>query len=236
MYYGVPGQARRLRGFYHQFVSAGDVCFDIGAHVGNRTRALAGLGAQVVALEPQPVFARFLRWAYGWRKNITVLPFAAGAESGRLPMYLSGNAPTVSSLAGEWTARVQQEDHTFSWVRWEHQIEVEVTTLDLLIAQFGMPSFCKIDVEGFESEVLRGLSQPIEFISVEYIRSLLDATAACLKEFERLGSYEFNLTVVEETRLRLSEWVSATALMEALDGLPATATSGDVYGRLVRNG
>ena len=59
-YYGIPFRARRLQRFYAQFISPGDLCFHLGAHVGNRTRAMLRLGARVVAVEPSPVFARLL--------------------------------------------------------------------------------------------------------------------------------------------------------------------------------
>ena len=65
MYYGIPFRARRLRRFYSEFVHAGALCFDVGAHVGNRVGCWRRLGARVVAIEPQPDFVRILRWLYG---------------------------------------------------------------------------------------------------------------------------------------------------------------------------
>lgn len=53
MYYGIPFRAARLRRFYGQFVRPGDLCFDVGAHAGNRVRAWRALGARVLAIEPQ---------------------------------------------------------------------------------------------------------------------------------------------------------------------------------------
>ena len=67
VYYGIPGRQRRLRALYGQFVRPGDLVFDIGAHLGNRTRAFAALGCRVVAVEPQPHVARMLRTLVGGR-------------------------------------------------------------------------------------------------------------------------------------------------------------------------
>ena len=61
VYHAVPLRQPRLRRLYAKFAGPGDLAFDLGAHVGNRTRALAALGCRVVALEPQPDFARLLR-------------------------------------------------------------------------------------------------------------------------------------------------------------------------------
>ena len=45
LYYGVPFRQRRMRRLYAQFIKPGDLCFDVGAHVGNRLRAWDSLGA-----------------------------------------------------------------------------------------------------------------------------------------------------------------------------------------------
>ena len=45
---------------------------------------------------------------------------------------------------------------------------VPVTTLDALIERHGVPSFVKVDAEGFEEEVLQGLSRSIKALSFEF--------------------------------------------------------------------
>ena len=71
---------------------------------------------------------------------------------------------------------------------------VPVTTLDSLIALYGEPDFCKIDVEGFEKEVFKGLSRPLARLSFEFHAEFLGETFACLELLRELGLYRFNFT------------------------------------------
>src|SRR5215475_12666578 len=61
IYHAIPFRQRRLRRLYRSFVHRGDLVFDIGAHAGNHVRALHAIGCRVIAMEPQPDFARILR-------------------------------------------------------------------------------------------------------------------------------------------------------------------------------
>ena len=58
VYYGDPARDAAMDALYARFVRAGDLAFDIGAHVGDRIGSFRRLGARVVALEPQPLCAR----------------------------------------------------------------------------------------------------------------------------------------------------------------------------------
>ena len=80
----------------------------------------------------------------------------------------------------------------FEQVRWDTQVEVPVTTLDALIEVYGVPAFCKIDVEGMETDILRGLSTPIPLIAVEYLPAAMDMAREGVELIEGLGGYEFN--------------------------------------------
>ncbi|RJF87603.1 FkbM family methyltransferase [Oleomonas cavernae] len=230
IYYGRPWRQRALGRFYRGLLAPGDLAFDIGAHVGNRSRALLAAGARVVALEPNPLLFRFLKRSL--RGNgVTLLQSAVGAAMGSLELAVSSRHPTVSSLAPGWIAAVGSSDG-FRHVRWDRRIMVEVTTLDRLVATYGRPQFVKIDVEGMEAAILAGLSQPLPLIAFEYLVPAIDLAIACIARLEGLGSYRFNHVDGEGQQFARGDWVDGRAMRLALRSLPASARHGDLYARL----
>jgi FkbM family methyltransferase len=226
-YYAIPGRLRQLRRFYAPFVRPGDLCFDVGAHVGNHIWAWRQLGARVVAVEPQPHLMGWLRRLYGRSPHVHLLPIALGGQSGQQTLYVSQKYPTVATLSADWLTAVQQ-DPSFARVDWETAVTVPVTTLDELIGQYGRPTFCKIDVEGYEAHVLQGLSHPLPALSFEYIPAALDVAHECLTLLAQLGDYEFNWSVGETHRWQSPRWLSAA---DVAAQLARQKGSGDVYGR-----
>src|SRR5262245_61592772 len=155
-YYGIPLRARRLRRFYAQFVTPGSLCFDVGAHAGNRVRCWLQLGARVVAVEPQPDFVRLLRLLYGRDPRVEILAVAIGRSRGAGTLLVSERTPTVTTLSHDWVNAVRANP-SFAGVRWDGEQRVEIHTLQELVERHGVPRFVKIDVEGYEAEVLAGL-------------------------------------------------------------------------------
>ncbi|MGE0159897.1 MAG: FkbM family methyltransferase [Gemmatimonadales bacterium] len=234
--YWRPGRQRSLRRLYAPFVAEGDLVFDVGAHLGDRSVAFAALGARVVALEPQPLIARWLRRIVGRHRRVEVRAEAVGARRGTERLAVSRRTPTVSTMSTSWRASAADANPGFRAVRWERTVEVPVVTLDDLIDAYGVPSFCKIDVEGWEAEALVGLTRPVPALSVEFVAGQLHVAAACVRRLADLGPYEFNVVLGERRDLAPDGWRSADAMLAWLDLGAEGASSGDIYARLVPAG
>ncbi len=231
IYYGLPFHHRALTRIYAPFIKPGDLCFDIGAHLGDRIRAWSKLDARIIALEPQPGCMSWLRYWYGNRTGIVLIEQAVGAHIGMETFWISRLNPSMSTLSHKWLNTIQQTPR-FAGVHWEEQIPVTVTTLDALIAQYGKPAFCKIDVEGAELDVLQGLSQPLPALSFEYIPAMIDTALGCIERLGQLGRYEYNWRVSEWPRWHSSVWLSPEEMIAYLKCMPHDSDSGDVYARL----
>ncbi len=228
IYYGKPFHIRRLSRFYRTWVAPDDLCFDIGAHVGNRLRAWRRLGARVVSVEPQPLFMRWLRRCYGADPDVMLVEGAIGARPGQGTLLISRRTPTVTTLSAGWAGEVQRAA-SFQNVRWEPGAPVQVTTLDELIARFGRPAFCKIDIEGYELEALKGLSQPLRALSFEYVPATVGIALGCLDRLADLGDYRFNVSMGESLRLRCERWLPGKEMAVWLQKLGPEERSGDIY-------
>lgn len=229
IYHLIPRRQGTLRALYARFVAPGDLVFDVGAHVGSRTRAFRALGCRVVAVEPQPAVATTLRAVLGRDPEVVLVNAAVSHTVGRARFAVSERTPTVSTLADEWRA-ARRQDPAFAGVEWNKTVEVETTTLDALIAAHGLPVFVKLDIEGGEAAALAGLSQPVRTVSFEFLPRAIDAVRACGARLNTLGAYRYNWTPGETHRLASAEWMALDTL---LGGLAAEARHGDVYATLV---
>ncbi len=230
--YRRPGRQRGLRRLYRPMVQPGDLVFDVGAHLGDRSVAFAALGCRVVAFEPQPRVAAWLRRLVGRDQRITVRAEAVGRAAGTATLAISHRHPTVATLATEWTRTIPAVNRSFRNVRWDVTVEVPVVTLDALIEAYGQPSFCKIDVEGHEAEVLAGLSRPVRGLSIEFVAGALDVAIDCVRRLEVLGRYQFNAVPGERRRFEFDDWVTGDRITEWIRAGAAGIPSGDLYARL----
>jgi hypothetical protein len=118
-------------------------------------------------------------------------------------------------------------------VRWAPDRPVEILTLQALIERHGLPRFVKIDVEGFEAEVLAGLEVAVPFLSFEYLPAARATALACIDRLEQLGVYRYNYSTGESHRLEMEKWVDADEARGFIQTLAPDAPSGDVYASLI---
>lgn len=198
--------------FYGQLIAKGELCFDIGANVGQTIEALRDVGAVVVAVEPNPNCIPVLDYQFNKNPNVTIVQKAMGSTPGFADLHFSGTDSTASI----------REDWPFPN---EQTLRVEVATLDSLIAEFGRPKFIKVDVEGFELEVFKGLSQPIPLIYFEMHGREADLVTQILDRLAEVGEIiGVNAVDSENANWLIDEWVSAGQFLSRLgDPLPGRA-------------
>jgi FkbM family methyltransferase len=221
----------RFRDFYHQFTSPGALCFDVGANLGARTRAFLSLGCQVVAVEPQSSCIRALERQFGGDSRVTIVKAALGRAVGTATLHVSPDH-VLSSLS-EGFVETTTRSGRFAASRWEKNETVELRTLDSLIGEHGLPDFIKIDVEGFESEVLAGLTTPVPALCFEWTPELPENALSCIERLSDLGQYEYNLSWGESLKFSRPAWRDAESMKVVIHEFAGESLMfGDIYARL----
>lgn len=230
MYYAKPFNRRRLNRFYRQFIQPGDLVFDIGAHLGNRSQAFLDLGAWVVAAEPQPLCVQYMVERFGHLDRFELLPYAIGREEGRIDFRISRKSPTISTARDtDW----QKHINHYSRIKatWDESIAVRQHTLDQLIEWHGLPRFCKIDAEGFEWEIIQGLNQGIPALSIEFLAFDAARIICCIDKLRKLENYRLNFSPGESQRWLWKTWQDPEAVIDLLMHERLPRRFGDLYFR-----
>lgn len=217
----------RRKKFYSSFIKENDLCFDVGANLGNRVAPLLAIGAKVVAIEPQEYCYKYLQYKFG--KKIHLINKGLG-ESESLQDFHISKYNVLSSFSTDWINSVK--DGRFKGVDWTEVIKVEMTTLDNLIAEFGLPDFIKIDVEGYELNVLKGLSKPVKMISFEFtVPEQTDKAIDCIDQIEKINpDIECNFSIGESMEFVLENWISAADMRNQVISDNFTSIGfGDIY-------
>ena len=129
-------------------LKAGDVVYDVGANAGFFTlitARLVGPTGRVIAFDPAPENCESIREQMelnGYSPYSSAVQKAVGGSPGRATFSFAASGSPMGHLGGAHKG--------------ERSVEVEVTTLDATAEAHGPPTFIKLDVEGFEGEVLAG--------------------------------------------------------------------------------
>lgn len=141
--------------FVLHFLREDDLFIDIGANIGSYTVLGASeIGAETISIEPVPQTFKTLKANIALNNvenNTKALNIGLGSKKGRLKFTSSLDA--INHVATE------QETDT---------IDVQVETFDDIIS-IAKPTLIKIDVEGFETEVLKGMEKALMNLNLKGI-------------------------------------------------------------------
>ncbi len=219
----------KRKNFYLQFLNSGDTYYDVGANYGNRIYPIINSGINIIAVEPQYECLKYLKRKFG--NKIKLVPMGLGPKVEEKTMFIS-DAHTISTFSEDFIESTKKSGR-FSMYNWNVKRQIKMTTLDNLIAEFGLPRFIKIDVEGFEIEVLKGLTHPIDTISYEYaVPEQTDKAVLCLQRIMEISNNKVscNYSIGESMKWALTEWLTPEQMIAEITSQKFTDTGfGDIY-------
>lgn len=213
------------RDFYRELVRPGSLVFDVGANVGEHSYTFLQLGAGVVAVEPNPNCCARLR-TLGHKRRLAIRCEAAGERQAEVALFI-GDHSGHSTVSEGWKERASQNDPGCSW---GGTVTAQMNTLDRIRQEHGMPDFIKIDVEGYEVNVLRGMSFRPPALSFEFHAYAPELVRDCLllPVFESRCS--FNLVLGDAWQFVWRDWRDKNAVLDYTSSLTGNVF-GDVYVR-----
>jgi len=190
--------------------------FDIGANVGNNVEIFLRLGGSIIAVEPDTKNLRCLSARFSKNTKVSIIPKALSDSSSQEIIYIQDDGTTLHTLSLKWKNYLTSPKNN----RWENRKRfskkqlISTISLNHLIDQYGMPYYIKIDVEGYEEKVIKGLDRKIPLISFEAnLPEFLVETLNCLEYLNKLNDQStYNYSTSD--RLILPNFVNYREIIE----------------------
>jgi len=173
------------------FSEANAVIFDIGAHHGLFVESLRQLfpktNITAYLFEANPNSAIALQNKFRQQEQIKILPFAVHSENGITDLHIPNKTPDHGSIF--WREHFTKPNTS--------TVSIQTIALSSFLQSqnISQVDYLKIDTEGNENNVLRGLGNylkdgTLKYIQFEYGGTFLDANETLKSTFELLSKYE----------------------------------------------
>lgn len=206
--------------FYKTLIKKDDLCFDIGANIGYKSKLFLSLEAKVIALEPQSSCVKYLKKIKS--RKFQFLPYAVGSKNEIKKLRLA-NHIEVATFSDQFIDYFKNDN-----LSWENFEMVTVKRLNTIIDEFGIPDFCKIDAEGYELEILSNLNYTIPIIEFEFTGGFILNTIEIIKLLNKENTlYNYNLN--EKPKFELSKWIDLNKIINILKTLPLDKLHGNIF-------
>ena len=211
-------EKRKFKTFYSNFIGNSDFAITIGDSNGNISEILLQLGALVLVVEPLPE-----NFVYAEKKlknypQTILLHEDIGAFNAQFT-YNEAYEKNILPYSSNLTVGADQS-------------VVKIRTVDELIREYGLPAFIKINANGFENEVLKGITVPILLVSVSFYSYLHSKTTENVRRLMTIGDYEFNWILNEDAKFQSKEWLSPKELNTSMSDFGQGRFSGEIFARL----
>jgi FkbM family methyltransferase len=177
----------------------------------------------VVAADPDELNKEVLRnkfLKYRFTKKPVVIVGKAVSDSQTVAtIWIDAPGSAKNSLSQKWVETLRGDKERFGRaLQFSQERRVETVTLEQLIDVYGLPFFIKIDVEGYEVNVLRGLRRPVPFISFELnLPEFTPEGLECIELLDRVAAGgSFNFAADCQQGLAMQQWLQKREFSDVL--------------------
>lgn len=177
--------------------------FDIGANAGGATAVGLSKGYKVIALDAAPRIFRTLVTNYIYNPNVVPLKYAVSDfDYKTVEFYETLETDALSSLNKEWLTSDTMPYNGFKY----RTINATTITVDTLAKIYGEPDLMKIDVEGAEWNVLKGMTKYHGELALEWTINTMVEHEKQMDYLYSIGYREFAPQYIVEHLERPTEW------------------------------
>ena len=177
-----------------------NLIFDIGFNVGEFTQTCFNKYKEcsVIAVEANPNLCNAVSQHFFTNYNFSLLNnLVSNNEGEEIDFYICHNATGVSTASTKFMENSRftkgSKNVEANSIKWAEPIKVQSITVDAMIERYGMPDLIKIDVEGYELNVLSGLTQKANDICFEWHEEEKDNLYKILEHLQSLGYEQFGV-------------------------------------------
>lgn len=203
----------KLTKFYSKLIHKNSLCFDVGANVGLKSIVFLKNGARVIAFEPQKNCIPSLQKIDNKYSNFKFLSKGIDITAGKRELHLS-NYSEIATFSETF-----KNTYNGDYIQWNKKETVETLTINDCIESFGIPEFCKIDIEGYECEIIRSLKYNIPIIEFEFLAGFLNKVLQLIELISDKNT-RFNYTKNENSKFEIKEWIDSVQFIKIIKTFP----------------
>jgi FkbM family methyltransferase len=176
--------------------------FDIGCHNGQDSDFYLKKGFRVVAVEANPELCKEIKNRFAREigdGRFTLVERAIAEHDGEISFFINAKHSIWGTISGEWATQHAESRSDVT------EITVPAITFPALIAEYGIPHYLKIDIEGADLlcvDALAAIAEPPKYVSIEFEESITGFQDA-VQRLRKAGYRKFQ--IVDQARVPSQE-------------------------------